>query len=180
MVELAGQQNPLKAVEATDNGENSEMKQPGASVWDSIRQETFGGGPGLNGAHERVHAQAGEKGAEEFVNSLPDLDELKDPDKGLELINKISDWVAEREKKACIDPGLLENTLMDFAHKSVNNWKEVDGQPDIPDNQYQVYEQFDKLTEKLEELKKGDSAWDNGGRENFYRKLPWHFMPQSN
>lgn len=127
--------------------------------------------------HEKHHAGTRENTA----ISAPDLDRLKDPKNGLDVIKDLKNWVDERDKNSCLDPKQLANMLQDFAHKSIENWPKDQTGPQPPDNEFEVYEQFDKLLDKLDELNSKDQEWNDenspNSRESFYRKLPWHFMP---
>jgi len=125
----------------------------------------------LTEAHENTHA----------TTAGPDLGELKDPKNGLDAIKKLDNWVAEKEKNSCIDSKQLADSLMNYAHESVKGWTDKNGSINPPENAPEIYEHFDKLLDKLDELKSKDKDWNDenspNSKEAFHKKLPWHFMP---
>lgn len=123
--------------------------------------------------HESVHAKAGSEAA--------GLDGQKDSKNGLDEIKKLDNWVSEKEKDSCLDSKQLADNLMKYAEDSVKSWTDKDGMVNPPDNAPDIYEHFDKLLHKLDELKSKDKDWNDenspNSREEFYKKLPWHFAP---
>lgn len=114
----------------------------------------------------------------------PDFSDLSDPEKGLSVIMGVSNWVKRNEESNSLDPRVLAEMLMNFAELSVKHWpKDLSG-PKPPEGQFEVYKEFDRLLEKLEDLNQDNPEWFDPDSSNsaaaFYKKLPWHFLPQSN
>lgn len=132
--------------------------------------------------HESDHSAAAANGAlaDTKRQMLPDLERLKDPSQASAVLQEIGAWVKETEKNSCPSPELLAKTLNDFAWKTVQGWKDEDAKQAESTDRADIYAGFDKLLDKLEELKKGDPEWnrtEDSTQERFYKNLPWEFMP---